>query len=481
MKLRSRAWLSLVLLGGCSSGGGAVEQGFCGDQKVDEGEFCDAYDSEPGGCAYDCSSFCGNGTIEGPEACDDGNALNGDSCSSDCSSGCGNGKVEEDETCDDGNDTAGDGCYQCRRPGDVLWYGYDTCDGGLSRGNEDTMLVSCLRDPAHLFIRYGLDGTRTDGPPPPLDPNEAYNTPLFLAEQPSGDIFIVTRPVRNSTTANEQRVRVYRTQSDGTVSWSLDLTEFPNGPSEGPGALAVGGGRVAVGGSTIPRNTAGFESQPTLALLTEAGELSWKKTLTGRPYGYSTAVELAEDGTIFAAGIWVDTGERPQQTMAWISAFDEEGNELWARATTLGRAGSVSDLRLSGGELQIILDGVTQDELVPEPPRLTGTVEIISVDAASGEPIGTRVLTTQQTNGQQLAAVGAILPHGKFSEAESLDSYAYSLDAISGYSAAGEEVFNTLTPRGSVLSVQGSLAIGDLLCLNRQEKNSNFMSCHTTR
>ena len=29
-------------------------------------------------------SFCGNGRIEGQEACDDGNNRNGDGCSSDC-------------------------------------------------------------------------------------------------------------------------------------------------------------------------------------------------------------------------------------------------------------------------------------------------------------------------------------------------------------------------------------------------------------
>jgi cysteine-rich repeat protein len=66
----------------------------------------------------DCSAcappaVCGNGKIEPPEQCDDGNTKNGDGCSSMClkeNAVCGNGKLEGNEECDDGNTTAGDGC-----------------------------------------------------------------------------------------------------------------------------------------------------------------------------------------------------------------------------------------------------------------------------------------------------------------------------------------------------------------------------------
>lgn len=87
---RLSAWLSFVLLGACSSGGGG-DPPRCGDLQVDEGEFCDGpVDGVAvGRCAVDCQSYCGNGTIEGPEACDDGNTLDGDSCASSCLYGCG--------------------------------------------------------------------------------------------------------------------------------------------------------------------------------------------------------------------------------------------------------------------------------------------------------------------------------------------------------------------------------------------------------
>lgn len=73
------------------------------------------------------ASICGDGIVESPEACDDGNMANGDGCSNMCTvetgwscSGttsicapiavCGNGIVESGEACDDGNMVNGDGC-----------------------------------------------------------------------------------------------------------------------------------------------------------------------------------------------------------------------------------------------------------------------------------------------------------------------------------------------------------------------------------
>ncbi len=58
----------------------------------------------------------GDGIVGPGEACDDGNATDGDGCDHDCSvSACGNGIVAGDEQCDDGNTADGDGCSStCR-------------------------------------------------------------------------------------------------------------------------------------------------------------------------------------------------------------------------------------------------------------------------------------------------------------------------------------------------------------------------------
>ncbi|MDC0666736.1 DUF4215 domain-containing protein [Nannocystis radixulma] len=83
---------------------------------------------------------CGDGVVQAPEECDDGNLVGGDGCSSECtldgadtegSTGdepvgsttgpvgdCGNGVLEPGEACDDGNLVDGDGCSSsCSIPG----------------------------------------------------------------------------------------------------------------------------------------------------------------------------------------------------------------------------------------------------------------------------------------------------------------------------------------------------------------------------
>gem|GEM_PF-2759337 len=58
---------------------------------------------------------CGNGILQAPEECDDGNIANGDGCSAQCTieiyvPECGNGTLDAGEECDDGNTADGDGC-----------------------------------------------------------------------------------------------------------------------------------------------------------------------------------------------------------------------------------------------------------------------------------------------------------------------------------------------------------------------------------
>jgi cysteine-rich repeat protein len=57
------------------------------------------------------AATCGNGALDGPEQCDDGNAVDGDGCDSNCTvTSCGNGIETAGEDCDDGNTANGDGC-----------------------------------------------------------------------------------------------------------------------------------------------------------------------------------------------------------------------------------------------------------------------------------------------------------------------------------------------------------------------------------
>jgi cysteine-rich repeat protein len=56
-------------------------------------------------------AICGNGSLQAPEVCDDGNAVDDDGCSNDCTlPRCGDGITQVGEQCDDGNDSDDDRC-----------------------------------------------------------------------------------------------------------------------------------------------------------------------------------------------------------------------------------------------------------------------------------------------------------------------------------------------------------------------------------
>jgi fibro-slime domain-containing protein len=116
----------------------------CGNGLLEGGEACDDGNTALGdGCTASCkietdwacptpnspcvsTIVCGDGHISGNEVCDDHNALDGDGCSADCKTveagwacpapgvrcqpKCGDGLRVGLEKCDDGNTVAGDGC-----------------------------------------------------------------------------------------------------------------------------------------------------------------------------------------------------------------------------------------------------------------------------------------------------------------------------------------------------------------------------------
>ncbi|KAI9837419.1 MAG: hypothetical protein M1837_002964 [Sclerophora amabilis] len=97
--------------------------GYCGDGTVQKGETCDDRNRDEGdGCNLVCQKeYCGDGILQLElfESCDDGNNIDGDGCSALCQLEvrCGDGYIARDigEECDDGNNESGDGCSStCR-------------------------------------------------------------------------------------------------------------------------------------------------------------------------------------------------------------------------------------------------------------------------------------------------------------------------------------------------------------------------------
>jgi cysteine-rich repeat protein len=94
-----------------------------------------------------CVGVCGNGVLEGMEACDDGNTLDTDNCVKGCQvASCGDGFVEDGvENCDDGNNTDTDACVMCKaaRCGDGLVQdGVEACDDA-NPVDTDACLTTC--------------------------------------------------------------------------------------------------------------------------------------------------------------------------------------------------------------------------------------------------------------------------------------------------------------------------------------------------
>ena len=99
------------------------------------------------------AQVCGDGNLEFPEECDDGNNVNGDGCDEFCffEFTCGDGNLDAGEECDDGNNTNGDGCdefcffeFTC---GDgTLEPPFEECDDG-NNANGDGCDEFCLVEP----------------------------------------------------------------------------------------------------------------------------------------------------------------------------------------------------------------------------------------------------------------------------------------------------------------------------------------------
>ncbi|MCA9534511.1 MAG: DUF4215 domain-containing protein, partial [Myxococcales bacterium] len=134
--------------GGVGCGNGVVE----GDEACDDGE---ANGTAPGACRPGCSlPYCGDGVVDPGEACDEGSA-NGETpgaCRSWCAApACGDGVMDPGEACDDGfanSDRVDGACRTTCVPagcGDGTRDGTEECDDGdgASDVRPDACRLSC--------------------------------------------------------------------------------------------------------------------------------------------------------------------------------------------------------------------------------------------------------------------------------------------------------------------------------------------------
>ncbi len=94
--------------------------------------------------------FCGDGVVDGGEACDDGNQVDVDHCLSSCVvATCGDGQVEAGvEACDDGNQVDDDACTNsCGSAscGDGIVQNGEACDAGAQNSNTGACTLACFK------------------------------------------------------------------------------------------------------------------------------------------------------------------------------------------------------------------------------------------------------------------------------------------------------------------------------------------------
>ncbi|MGC4088058.1 MAG: DUF4215 domain-containing protein [Polyangiaceae bacterium] len=147
-----------VLRGGEQCEAPNVGHGCSADCLLEPGYVCDA--PQQGATATCHLTRCGDKSLEGSEACDDGNAVDGDRCSAactlepDCSSGactskCGDRVKLPPEQCDDGNTRDGDGCsHDCQQEAGF------SCKDSTSNPPAQLNLAVTYRD----FIAFPING-----------------------------------------------------------------------------------------------------------------------------------------------------------------------------------------------------------------------------------------------------------------------------------------------------------------------------------
>ena len=125
-----------------------IPEAVCGNGKLESPEECDDGNTTSGdGCDSGCKTeFCGDGVVNNNgEECDDGNTDSGDGCSADCLieqlEKCGDGVLDDGEECDDGNTTSGDGCSaECivEKCGDGVVQDGEECDAPFAKSISQT-------------------------------------------------------------------------------------------------------------------------------------------------------------------------------------------------------------------------------------------------------------------------------------------------------------------------------------------------------
>lgn len=288
----------------------------CGDGHVDGGEACDdgVNDGTYGGCLPDCSALaprCGDGRVQDPEVCDDENSMNGDGCNIDCiASATPLWTVVFDGAVHGPDSTLG---ISVGDDGEVVAVGLEALDdaavesqGWIQRLDSAGGLIWAETYAGPTDDRASAAGVDVDqdGRAHVAGHYRAASSFNIWARAYDADAQVGYTHVFGEGAANEERGR--------SIGVGLDR-------------------RAAVAGYEI-RNDLGEEGNIWLRRLDTDGTEMWTRTHHGVADDRAYGVAVGEDEAIVVVGYSEDASTRN----IWVRRYDADGAEQWTRTYDSG-------------------------------------------------------------------------------------------------------------------------------------------------
>ncbi len=250
---------------------------------------------------------------------------------------CGDGLVDAPELCDDGNDVDGDGCnVDCVLSGQLLWstsYGgaLGLVDEGLGCDVDGTGsiyvagLTALSAADEELWVRkYAAAGE-------PLW-TQSYAGSAKLKDQARAVVVDAAELVYSAGLANVlmqgNNVVVRKYAADGMPVWTKSYDGGVMLGDVASAAVLTKAGDLLVGGATGVVNAG---NDTWLRKFSPAGATLWTRSHAGAGKGNdeTNALAVTDDGAAFyAAGTETVAGEGRN---LWLGKYDIDGNLLWSR------------------------------------------------------------------------------------------------------------------------------------------------------
>jgi cysteine-rich repeat protein len=332
-------------------GNGVVE----GDEACDEGD-ANAFDGE---CVVDCTvARCGDGFVQtGVEQCDDGNTDDADGCTNDCIDValCGDGRINNQEECDNGAANADNaGCLSdCRAAacGDGLVHsGVEDCDDGNDNSDDQCTVLCAVPICGDGFVQSVLaegcdDGDAAEGDEcngdcqtwglwtHEFNGSDDLNDEVFDVAFDGADDLVVVGSTFDIVQGADVWLR--KLAADGSTVWTQTYHDLTTDIGY---SVAIGNGDdIFVAGTTITQNDG---RDIWLRRYSSGGTGGFIRTANGSDNSTDEAHGVAVDsaGNVIVAG-FVTTPTQGRNI--WVRKYSSTGTTLWTRTAT--GAGSNTD------------------------------------------------------------------------------------------------------------------------------------------